>query len=383
MKKLFGLLFAVVLLSVAVAQFESLAEGADDFPPFLHRSFLKVELWQWIGLLVVVLLCLLASMVGRSVARRVIAWRNQLAAQPLEERVALLIGRAVGLVSSSVLAIGLVPDLKLIPRYEADLAFLLQGAIVFGVTLFLYGMWDALSDTIANRAAGHERAERLLVPMMRKFVHAVIVIGAILTLIGIYGGAKAITTLLTTLGLGGLVIALAAKDSVENVFGSLTILFDMPFALGDWVRIDKTEGTVEEINLRSTRIRTAEDTLITLPNANLIRASVENFGSRRARRVKLLLRLSYDSKPDRIAAFTQGLHDWIEAQPEIDKGRTIVEVDEPTEASIGVTVQCFGSVNTLADEMHLKNEILLSAMRLRTENGIFFAPGPRPPEPTD
>src|SRR5213075_891075 len=144
---------------------------------------------------------------------------------------------------------------------------------------------NAFCDYLIHRSESvDKRTERLLVPVTRKFVAVIILIGGLLVeawvLFGGQHGAEAIAGL----GIGGLAVALAAKDSVENVFGSLTILFDMPFALGDWVKIDKVEGVVEEINLRSTRIRTFEDSLITLPNSNLIKASVENFGARRFRR---------------------------------------------------------------------------------------------------
>src|SRR5205085_10627722 len=114
------------------------------------------------------------------------------------------------------------------------------------------------------------------------------------------------------------------KDSVENVFGSLTILFDMPFALGDWVKIDKYEGIVEEINLRSTRIRTFEDSVITLPNSNLIKAAVENYGARRYRRQRFQIRVSYANRAENLDRFIASVRKYVDSVPQATKDRTIV-----------------------------------------------------------
>ena len=91
-------------------------------------------------------------------------------------------------------------------------------------------------------------------------------------------------SLIAGLGISGLAVALAAKDTISNFFGALTVLLDRPFKVGDWVVVGTSEGEVIEINLRTTLIRTGIDTVITIPNANLVSTPVENYGSRRWRR---------------------------------------------------------------------------------------------------
>jgi len=183
-----------------------------------------------------------------------------------------------------------------------------------------------------------------------------------------------VTALLASLGVGGIVVALAAKDSVENIFGSITLLFDMPFAMGDWVRIDKVEGIVEEINLRSTRIRTFENTSINLPNANLIRAAVENVSARPYRRLKFNLRVSYDTPPSNLNALSDDLRAFLSADDKLDQDRIIVSLSDMDDTAITVLVQCHCQAATQAEEMECRHKVLTEIMRLRSKHGVLFYP---------
>ena len=111
-----------------------------------------------------------------------------------------------------------------------------------------------------------------------------------------------VTSLLAGLGIGTLAFGLAAQDSVKNLFGSLTVIFDRPFHVGQWVKIGSHEGTVEEVGFRSTRIRTFYNSQVTLPNSRLTTAIVDNMGRRRYRRIKTMLSLQYDTKPEQMNA---------------------------------------------------------------------------------
>jgi small-conductance mechanosensitive channel len=121
--------------------------------------------------------------------------------------------------------------------------------------------------------------------------------------------------LLAGLGIGGIAFALAAKDTVENLFGSVTVLVDRPFQVGDWVVIGDQEGTVEEIGFRSMRLRTFYNSRITIPNSLLVKSAVDNLGARRYRRVKCMIGVQYDTPPDRIEAFCEGIRELIRRHP--------------------------------------------------------------------
>ena len=235
---------------------------------------------------------------------------------------------------------------------------------VLGAMYLFLGLWGIVAGRIAHKKSGYgDRTEKLLVPVASNLVHFLVVCAAILASLGVFG--VNVSALIAGLGIGGLVVALAAKDSVENVFGSMTILFDMPFALGDWVKIDKIDGVVEEINLRSTRIRTFDDTLITLPNSNLIKASVENYGARRQRRLKFTVRVGHGTPIDKVRSFMAAVDLMLQNEEKVDATKITVKANDYEDAGMGVLIQCFFEVNSAADEAVVKSAVLLGVEELR------------------
>jgi MscS family membrane protein len=388
-RKIAILLAGVVALVFAAANLETLPDYINRLPPAFHNTFLTVHVWQWCFLAVLLGLSVIAGEIGQVVARKLTVLRDKVVPQPMSQHTRRAIGRSAGMLTGSLLAASLLPSVRLseighlvdghrVASLDGHVESLIQGLIVSSLTMLCYAYWEATCDTLAAKAAGIQRAERLLVPMMRKLVQAVIVVIGIFVILAVFFGTKTLTGLVAGLGVTGLVVALAGKDSIENVFGSLTILFDMPFALGDYVKIDKVEGSVEEINLRSTRIRTIEDTLITLPNANLIRASVENFGARRLRRQKMSLRLSYATEPRAIESLCNKLRAFLNEQEEIEAEKTQVQLDEASETSIGITVIWFLHTASALQEAQSRSRLLEEALRLKKLPGLYFASNPTP-----
>lgn len=266
-------------------------------------------------------------------------------------------------------------------RLDALMGQVYTAAFYIGLIWFSLALVSRAIETVALRAADQRRSERLLVPISRNLLRG---LGYVLTLIaGMAAFGFQVGPILASLGLGGIVVALAAKDSVENIFGSITILFDMPFAIGDWVRIDKVEGVVEEINLRSTRIRTFDDTLITVPNANLIRAAVENFGARRNRRQRFYPRLQVTTSAACIQSFCQVLRQKLNAIPNLDTARTLVNPNEFTDTGILVQVVAYLTVDTFAQEVEGRERIITAILHAAeeaqvqlTETGTLRSPVP-------
>jgi MscS family membrane protein len=383
------LVLGLVFLVVGSANLEALPEYASSLPPEFRRTFLTVHAWQWISMAALLVIGFVAGGIGRTVIRKLTFMRDKVVPQAMSDGTRVAIGRAGGLLAGSVLTEVLLPSLRLsevghmvdghpIGSFEGHVEALNQGLIVISLTMLAYAYWEATCDTIAARSVGIQRAERLLVPMMRKLVHAIIVIVGLCFVLAVFFGAKTLTGLVAGLGVTGLVVALAGKDSIENLFGSLTILFDMPFSLGDYVKIDKVEGAVEEINLRSTRIRTVEDTLITLPNANLIRASVENFGARRLRRQRVNIRLNYASEPAAIGTFCDDLREFLNNQEIVESAKTSVQLDDPSETSVGVVVIWFIRATSALEEAKSRSGLLDEAMRLKNLHGLIMVTLPAP-----
>jgi MscS family membrane protein len=240
------------------------------------------------------------------------------------------------------------------------------------VVVVAYRLVDVLSNVLSRRAERSDtRFDDLLVPLVRKSLKVfVVAIGLVLVAETI---GQDITALLAGLGLGGLALALAAQDTVRNLFGSLTILLDRPFQVGDWVVVGEVEGTVEEVCFRSTRIRTFYNSLITLPNANLISASVDNLGDRRYRRWKTILALTYDTPPEKIDAFCEGVRELIRSHPYSRKDYFHVYFNDFGGASLDILLYTFFETPDWATELRERHRLGVDILRLAGELGVEFA----------
>ena len=175
------------------------------------------------------------------------------------------------------------------------------------------------------------------------------------------------------MGSGGLAFAFAAKDTVENFFGSIAVIADRPFEVGDWVVIDDTEGTVESLGLRSTRIRTFYNSQITVPNAELVRARVDNYGRRNIRRYKTMLNLAYNTPPARIEAFCEGVRELIRQHPYTHKESYHVWLNQFGAHSLDVLVYMFFQTPDWATELRERHRLMLDVLRLGDRLGVEFA----------
>ena len=124
-----------------------------------------------------------------------------------------------------------------------------------------------------------------------------------------------LTSLIAGLGIGGLAVAMAAKETIENLFGSVTVICDRPFDIGDWIKMSDVEGTVETMGFRSTRVRTFYGSLVTIPNSKMLKANVDNLGKRPSRRYVTKLGVVYATPPDKIDAFCEAIRTLILTQP--------------------------------------------------------------------
>lgn len=351
-------------------------------PVFVEPTVLGLAVWQWLGLLVLLLLSLLVGFIVRWLMTVALRARYHLPGLEFSQSSKRGTRKAVALlVAAGIWIVGL-PTLELPPHPLKSVETIVQLVATVAAIWLLASLWDGGCDLLLHRAQTmDQRTERLLVPVTRKFVTAMILIGGSLAVLAVLG--VNVLGIIAGLGIGGLAVALAAKDSVENLFGSLTILFDMPFALGDWVKIDKVEGIVEQINLRSTKIRTFEDSVITLPNSNLIKASVENFGARRYRRQKFMLKFAHGAAPERVEEFCVRLKEAIQSQAGIVGEKTIVELNEVTEGWIGVLVIGFLDVAAALDELKVRSRLMAEALRIAQGLGLTMAATPTYPPPSE
>jgi MscS family membrane protein len=165
---------------------------------------------------------------------------------------------------------------------------------------FIFKLVSIVDYKLKKWAASTDNAiDEVLAPLAGRTLRVfIVIIGGVLIIQNLTG--VKIGPLLASLGIGGIAVALAAKDSIANLFGTLTILFDKPFQLGERITIDKYDGVVEEVGFRSTRIRTLTGHLVTIPNEKVVSSGVENIGKRPHIRWLTNITITYDTPPDKV-----------------------------------------------------------------------------------
>ena len=179
--------------------------------------------------------------------------------------------------------------------------------------------------------------------------------------------------MLCCIGIGGAAFAFASKDAVSNLFGSVTVLTDRPFEIGDWIVTEGVEGSVESVGFRSTRIRTFYNSLITLPNSRLTTAAVDNMGRRRYRRIKTMLGLQYDTTPEQIDAFCEGIRELIRRHTYTRKDYYHVYFNEFADSSLNVLLYCFLECPDWSIELREKHRLFCDIIKLAQRLGVSFA----------
>jgi len=181
------------------------------------------------------------------------------------------------------------------------------------------------------------------------------------------------TTILGALGIGGMALAFAAQDTLGNFFGSITVLFDRPFGIGDSVVIGDVEGTVEKVGFRSTRIRTFYNSLITIPNSRMTNTHVDNYGARRYRRLRTVLSLTYSTPPEKIDAFCEGVRELIRLHPYTRKDYYHVYFNQFSASSLDIMLYVFFDVPDWSTELREKHRLFVDILRLTDRLGVEFA----------
>ncbi len=174
---------------------------------------------------------------------------------------------------------------------------------------FFYQLVALLDIRLMKWAEGTQNSvDNMLVPLVGKTLRVFIaIIGGMMVLQNLTG--LQIGPLLASLGIGGLAVALAAKDSIANFFGTLTILFDKPFQVGDRIVINDFDGSVEGVGFRSTRIRLLNGHLVSIPNEKVVNSEVENIGRRPNIRWLTQIGVTYDTPPEKVQAAVEILRD--------------------------------------------------------------------------
>ncbi|MCB0510176.1 MAG: mechanosensitive ion channel family protein, partial [Bacteroidetes bacterium] len=268
---------------------------------------------------------------------------------------------------------------KIVPSLQLE-ASLLQ-YLVKGIQILIIFLLAILAMRIGSYALSYfkiyvektdSKLDDQLLPIVQKMLRILIALVAIS--LALKQLNVNLTAIIAGLSIGGLALALASQDTVKNFIGSITIFLDHPFEIGDYIVISETEGTVEEVGMRATRIRTPNQSLAYVPNGQLSNMVIDNIGLRIYRRWKLYVGFEYASSSEQLESFCQKAKIMLDRDfSDLAAEKTSVQLSELASSSINIFLNLFLNVKTYDEELQSKHRILLALMKLAKEEGLEFA----------
>ncbi|GAE33761.1 mechanosensitive ion channel family protein [Halalkalibacter akibai] len=214
-------------------------------------------------------------------------------------------------------------------------------------------------------------AHSMLIPFVSKILRFVIVALTIVVIASEWG--YEISGFIAGLGLGGLAFALAAQDTIGNFFGGIIIITEKPFKKGDWIQTPSVEGTVEDINFRSTQIRTFADSVVTIPNSTLANEPITNWSEMGKRRVSFSIGLMYSTPQEKVEKCARRIEEILRSHDEIDQELIMVRFNEFNSSSLDIFVYFFTKTIAWTEWFRIKEDINFKVMKILEEENVTIA----------
>ena len=343
----------------------------DKLPSWSTQKSLGLENWKWLGLFVSLLLGFIVKSFAEFLFLIFKKWilRRE---DSIRYKLILSLEKPLGLLGATAVWFLCIYHLNLDGLLRSFLLIMIQFTFSISLVWAAYRLTDIFTELFKRFAKKTEsELDDHLVPLIAKSMRFfVALIGG---LMAIQNLGFNVMSILAGLGIGGLAFALAAKDTAANLFGSIMIFMDQPFKIGDWVVTSDAEGTVEEIGFRSTRIRTFYNSIISIPNSLLANKNIDNMGQRRYRRIRTHIGLTYDTTPEQMQTFIQGIKDIIQEHPHTRKDIYHVVFNEYGDSSLNILLYAFLEVPNWGMELTERQSIFLEIMKLAKRVDVEFA----------
>lgn len=344
-------------------------------PEFGHRSFLKIELWQFLGMLVIGLFSFGLFYVLRKVVYLILRRVQYLIVRKSNATINLSLRkltRPLVLLLLILFIKSVLPSLLL--HLEVN-TFIFLGLNIMVTVLWIY-VFLKLVQVIMNIYADyaestHGKLDDQLVPIVDNFLTGMVIILGVLKLLTLFGVDP--VTVVAGASIGGLALALASQDTVKNLIGTLMIFLDKPFHIGDWIEAGTAAGTVEKVGFRSTRVRAFDTSIFQIPNSALSEMIVNNKGLRAFRRYQTNLGIRYDTPPELIEAFVVGVRKIIEIDPTTRNDVFNVEFNGFGDSGLLIMVNVYFTELGWDQEQRSKHNLHLAILNLAKNLGVEFA----------
>lgn len=279
-----------------------------------------------------------------------------------------------GPVATFVMVTGIFASVKVLKLSEtADRTIGYGSTVAFSLVVFwgLLRAFGAVLDHMHEVAREKQMGVAAFMPWIKKTLVAIfVVIGVLITVQSL---GFNVSTILSGLGIGGLAFALAAQDTIANLFGSIVVAIDQPFKVGEMVRIGGHTGKVEDIGLRSTKIRLIDRSLVIIPNKLVSSEAIINLSRFTQRRVEQVIGLTYDTTPDQMTAIVEDVKGVILAEAEVEAESVMVFFRDFSASSLDLWIVYATKGPDLEEGLGLKQRVNLAIMRAVAARGLSFA----------
>ncbi len=330
-----------------------------------------LQLWQWIALALALLAGwpvshgaarLVLAGLGRVSRAGAVSWNGVLAAS-LDGPLAFGLWAAVLSLASPWF--GLSPEVQRIARTLCSLLALIA------LGWFLLRLVDRTVERMGE-AAGERNAVALgFLPIFRRFAKTFVVVLVVLGALDTVG--VKLLAVLAGLGLGGVAVALGAQKTLENLFGTLAIAGDRPFKVGDTVTIGTDTGTVEDVGLRSTRLRTAGRSLVTIPNGQVVAERIENLSARERLLFNPILGVVYGTSADQLAYILDEIKRLLLGHPRVGRDGLRVRLQDLAASALEIEVACWIETRQFHEYTRVVEELNFGFLRIVEQAGTSFA----------
>jgi MscS family membrane protein len=342
-------------------------------PQLLRPGPFDIAWWQWLAIPGVLLLSWTVGKVLGWATRRLLGHLAERTSTRWDDILIARLGPPLTFFWSVAAAWLLKMPLDLSELAEGRVDRVLRVAIV--VTLFWAGVravdvgFAVLAETPTARASGIGRG---LLPMLRRATQIAVLAMAVVAVLTDLG--YPVASLLAGLGIGGLALAFAAQKTLENLFGSVSISVDRPFEVGDFVKVEGgLMGTVEELGLRSTRIRTLDRTIVTIPNGKLADQRIETFAPRDRCRLAFTLGLVYATTAAQMRAVLEGVEALLRGHPRVWPEGVSVRFVGLSASTLDVEVVAWFATSDWNEFQAIRQDVLLAVMDAVERAGTAFA----------
>ena len=344
---------------------------------YMPESLLQVgpwglAYWQWIGIAVAFVIAFIA---GRVLSRAVLWIGHRVVTRTeskLDDEALGRLNRPVRFLGKVLAGGAVLPLLELSDRAHDVIRNILLAAIGVGI------MWSAAAviDVVVTRLqaaewAKKQPASRSLLLLGGRVLKVLLLIIASITLLSSFG--LPVGSLIAGVGIGGIALAFGAQKTVENLFGAFALGIDQPLREGDFVNIDNTMGTVESIGLRSTRIRTLDRTIVSIPNGRLADSKIETFGERDRIRLHALLTLVYATTAVQLRDVIANLERVLREHPDTYKEEIVVRFRQLGASSLDIEVMTWFNGTDFAKFRDWRQEMLIAFIEVVERAGTAFA----------